>query len=250
MKNLKIFYFFNIFFLTSLPIILLFNTNIFEGLGEERLQRKYPKLWNVIERNLSQASASGTSTQRDSDAIRKRLNAICDSLHMGYMDITHWLTKPNDPLFSSYVNDGLKIADTIFLRVKSLLSNPSYNLIRHETARAQERNALVTSLGRSRRSILYMIKIFEMENEITKDLLHIMVGKTQNELKILIENNDRTSGEIKSELLKRNLHLPDVHLERMILRINWRAHDLALEGGILDDPIPEPLDCYPSDFSS
>ncbi|CRG95490.1 hypothetical protein PGAL8A_00269200 [Plasmodium gallinaceum] len=253
MKNLKIFHFFNFLFFIYLSLIILFNINIFGTIKKDALQKEYQKLCKVVGRNLAEAGSSNkvfSIKYVNPNVNVNRLNDFCDRLFLSYCVTTNWLTEPPNSLAATFINNALKIADVIYANLHSERINPSFKLIRNEVTRVKERNALITIYGREPHVIDYMKKLFEMENFLTKQLLHSMVGKTQSILEAIISNEEEVIDKIKDELLKRRLILPDYHVRRMMYRIVRRAHDIALEEGILSKNIPEPVGCYLEEFSS
>ncbi|CRG94069.1 hypothetical protein PGAL8A_00178100 [Plasmodium gallinaceum] len=255
MKNFKISYFFNWFFFLSLSLTLLFNDNLFSNITEGTLQKTHQKLLEKTKRNLAEGTYSSKISRviaksSNSTDIRERVNSICECLYMAYKDTANWFShyEYNDP--ESKFKNSIIIGDQIERRLSWEGFKLSYKLIRDEIIRTKERNDLVASVEKTKSEFTHMMSIFQMENDLTKDLLNNMIGKPYDVLETLINDEEKIVKKIKEELQKRNLNLPPNHIHRMALRISRRAHDIGYEEGILDKYIPEPQDCYLEEFKN
>ncbi|CRG84542.1 hypothetical protein PRELSG_0022700 [Plasmodium relictum] len=251
----SIFNFFNWLFFMNLSIIILLNINLFSNVTRIAPTKEYELLWKGIERSLAEGECSSVGAKlnvnqySNSDTI-ERFNTICDIVHSAYLDTLLWL---KDPAFNnyglSYNNNGLKIGDIIQAHLSNAGFTFSYRLIRNEIIRVKERNALIILLRRTDKIIEQAKEIFTMENDLTKILLESIVDKNQAYIKNILTNEYNIIDSIERELKKRNFKLPELHIKRMMFRIIRRAHDIALELGVLHEFIPPPPDCYVREFT-
>ncbi|CRG96909.1 hypothetical protein PGAL8A_00449000 [Plasmodium gallinaceum] len=255
MKSSKLFCFFNLLFFIILSVIHLFNVNLFSNVICHSLEKNYQYFWKKMERNLAEGESSSQITGKKSDDFQpgilyEQIIIICDCLFDGHKDtLFNIRSLPDDNPEPLCFKDGLFIGDKLYHRLQWSQLNPSYKLIRNEIKRVKECNALIISMGNIRDVIEYVLDIFKLENDLTKVLLHSMIGKSQEDITRIIRDESSIISKILEELQLRNLQLPESQVRRSMFRISRRAHDIANELGILYGHIPEPIDCYLEEYS-
>ncbi|SCQ16663.1 gametocyte associated protein, putative [Plasmodium ovale] len=233
---------YSIFFIVVSVSIIILHVSNFVSLSSRNVTARNEETWKkeVSSGRILAQGVQGVMDTRD-DLIRFRrrsvyshIDRLVDCLFRGFLDTLMWLTEEYYKSEESESYNDLLMIEKIIRKQVSIegitLSNRTVN---NEVKRIKERHDEIIDQGTTSDVFKRMMKLYEIENNLTKDVIKKISAPNREEDLIDILNVHKIKNKIMNKLTKVQYTFDDALIEAVAARVIGRVTDISRDEDII-----------------